>query len=155
MPCAIPRPDLCNDPVRRAEEYVTGTVTEIRNHGHTRDVAIGIAAERLGISPRKVRSLYYAQHVSVPLSLLDRIRVGVVRHMRAEMADLTRKLTITQQKITEMERDMDIADVGHATGDMARERTAAARGTAAALRRDLDAAVAWADAARRMDPAAE
>ena len=147
--------DFCADPARKAEELVTEVVTEIRNRGVAVEPAMAMAGERLGLTARRVRSLYYAQGCAVSLSLYEQIKIGVTRHLRAELAETVRKLAVLEYKIMEMERDVDSAGNTHETRDNAGKLHNSQNAKAAALRRDFNAAVACADYARRVDQKAK
>src|SRR5579862_3133742 len=76
------------DPARVAAELVDETVNAIRNRGHTRSLALRIAAAELGLGLRRVRSLLYGDPVVVADEELARLRAAFLRHLDAEAARL-------------------------------------------------------------------
>jgi hypothetical protein len=82
------RTDPEPDPARTAAQLVDETVNAIRNRGHTRSLALRIAAAELGLGFRRVRSLLYGDPVVVTNEELAHIRAGFLTHLDIEAGQL-------------------------------------------------------------------
>jgi hypothetical protein len=86
------------DPARVAAELVDETVNAIRNRGHTRSLAVRLAAAELGLRLRRVRSLIYGDPVVVAEEELVRLRAAHLRHLDAEALHLAARLDAVRER---------------------------------------------------------
>jgi hypothetical protein len=93
------------DPARVAAELVDETVNAIRNRGHTRSLAVRIAAAELGLGFRRVRSLLYGDPVVVPDEELARLRAAFLRDLDAEAAQLEARSIRAREQLARMLAD--------------------------------------------------
>jgi hypothetical protein len=87
------------DPARAAAEMVDETVTAIRNRGHTRHLALRLAARELGLRLRRVRALVYGDPVRVDEPELAAIRAAFLRHLDAEAARLEARSAAARERL--------------------------------------------------------
>jgi hypothetical protein len=85
------------DPARIAAELVDETVNAIRNRGHTRSLAVHLAAAELGLGFRRIRSLLYGDPVVVTPEELVRLQVAFLGHLDTEMGQLSARLARTRE----------------------------------------------------------
>jgi hypothetical protein len=90
------------DPARIAAELVDETVNAIRNRGHTRSLAVPIAAAELGLGIRRLRSLLYGDPVVVTDDELTRLRAAHLRHLNAEVAHLLTRAHAARERCRRM-----------------------------------------------------
>ena len=90
------------DPARVAAELVDETVNAIRNRGHTRSLAVRIAAAELGLRLRRVRSLIYGDPVVVADEELVRLRMAYVRHLESEVVQLAARSAAARERLRQM-----------------------------------------------------
>lgn len=91
--------ETCNyDPARRIEELVHETVAAFRARGCRVEPSIEQAGERLGLSGRKTRSLYYAQPVAIAREEYRRVTARFEAHLEAETDDLLRRVEALRAK---------------------------------------------------------
>lgn len=84
------------------EAMVLETVLYFRNRGHRRDIAIEQGALALGLSPRKVKSIFYQEPVATSREEYDHIFLAFMRHLDAEAADYTRRAEAVKAKRRQM-----------------------------------------------------
>ena len=93
------------DPARVAAELVDETVNAIRNRGHTRSLAVRIAAAELGLGLRRIRSLLYGDPVTVAEEELARIRDRFLTHLDIEAAQLEARSARARERRARMLAD--------------------------------------------------
>jgi hypothetical protein len=93
-----------NDKTRRAALLVDDAVNSIRNRGHTRKTALGIAAQELGLRVRRVRALLYGDPVVVLDEELARIRAAFLRHLDEDAKDLAARSEAARERWHRMQQ---------------------------------------------------
>ena len=83
MPC--PQVAVYPDPLRVAREMVDQVVTDLRNHGFTRERVIGDVAALLGVSPRRVQAFLKNEVFSLTAAEFQQIRAAYRAHLEAQV----------------------------------------------------------------------
>jgi len=78
--------------VRKATEVVVDTVVDYANRGYSRQIAIEQAALSLGMTPRRVKALWYEPDtVSVRRAEFERLKQMYTAHLEAKADELAQR----------------------------------------------------------------
>jgi hypothetical protein len=87
------------DRTRLAAVLLDDAVTAIQNRGHTREHALRLAAQTLGLTFRRARALLYGEPVALLDEELARIRAAFLAHLDAEAAHLDARLAAVRERM--------------------------------------------------------
>ena len=92
-----------SDPVRATKELIDRTVSNFRNRGLTRAIALDEASAALGITPRKAKSLLYDETFAVSETEYRSISERFRAHLRDEAAILSARAAAALAEIRQLE----------------------------------------------------